>query len=283
MADIMVVDDDPLIVMLVKRKLSEAGHTVHVAEDGQKALVILASLHVHLVITDVLMPVLDGWAFIRQLRMRPECAFLPVIFLTALNSADDRIKGFHLGADDYLAKPFRPEELLLRVERTLRIGERIHHLVQNSVEQTVGFEGSLDQVGFSSLLVLLEMERKSGELLVSRNAEKGFIQLRAGKIVNAMLEDASANPETGRGAECIYHLLRWCAGRFHFIPREISAEDEIRQSTTALLMEGARRMDEKERPRGAKSNDQMREVAGQASLVPCLLWRAMNPPPNNRR
>src|SRR5260370_40230941 len=77
MANILVVDDDPLIIILVKRKLTDAGYTVHVAEDGQKALSVIASVHIDVVITDVVMPVLDGWAFIRELRMRPECAFLP--------------------------------------------------------------------------------------------------------------------------------------------------------------------------------------------------------------
>ena len=66
-----------------------------------------------------MMPHMDGWTLVKVLRSRPVFAFLPVIFLTALTSDDDRIRGFRLGADDYMAKPFRFEELDLRVERTL--------------------------------------------------------------------------------------------------------------------------------------------------------------------
>src|SRR4030095_14524001 len=73
-----------------------------------------------LLITDVMMPKMDGWTLVKALRARPEMAFLPVIFLTALGSDDDRIRGFRLGADDYMAKPFRFEELDLRGERTAR-------------------------------------------------------------------------------------------------------------------------------------------------------------------
>jgi DNA-binding response OmpR family regulator len=244
MAQILVVDDDPLIFKLIQRKLSDAGYVVHGAENGQKALEFLSTEHIDLVITDVMMPVLDGWAFIFQLRVRPEYAFLPVIFLTALDSADDRIQGFRLGADDYLAKPFKAEELLLRVERTLRNGERIHRQAQSSVVQPAGFEGTLDQVGFSSLLVLLEMERKTGELVLNRKEEKGKLQLREGRIMNAAVTGASVPPEASSGPECIYYLLHWCEGRFQFIPRQIAAEDSIRTTTTALLMEGARRVDE---------------------------------------
>ena len=67
-----------------------------------------------------MMPKMDGWSLVRQLRAHAELAMLPVIFLTALSSEDDRIRGFRLGADDYVTKPFRFEELDLRVAKTLR-------------------------------------------------------------------------------------------------------------------------------------------------------------------
>ena len=244
MAQILVVDDDPLIISLVERKLREAGYTVHTAENGQKALQLLPTSRVDLIITDVMMPVMDGWEFVRELRIRPECAFLPVIFLTALNSANDRVKGFRLGADDYLAKPFKAEELLSRVERTLRNGESIHRLAQSSMEQAEGFEGGLDQIGFSSLLVLLEMERKTGELVVSRGNEKGILQLRDGRILNARLEGATVPEDAKFGSECIYYLVRWGDGQFLFTPTPISTEDVIRSSTTALLKVGSHRISE---------------------------------------
>ena len=73
-----------------------------------------------LIITDVMMPKLDGWALVRALRSRAELALVPVIFLTALGGEEDRIRGFRLGADDYLPKPFRFEELELRVANALK-------------------------------------------------------------------------------------------------------------------------------------------------------------------
>src|SRR5207244_11337000 len=129
-------------------------------EDPEPALVTQPNL----LITDVMMPHMDGWALVKALRARPEMSTLPVIFLTALSSDDDRIRGFRLGADDYVTKPFRFEELDLRVAKTLR---RTQAMVNDAREQLLGgtgLKGDLSQVGLSSLLVLIEMEGKTGLL-----------------------------------------------------------------------------------------------------------------------
>jgi hypothetical protein len=166
---------------------------------------------------------------------------MPVIFLTALSSEDDRIRGFRLGADDYVTKPFRFEELDLRVAKTLR---RAAQSVQDTRDQLAGsgLRGDLSQVGLSSLLVLIEMERKTG-LLQLRAPEEGLsaqILVRDGKVVHARLDDA----EDPVDAECVYYLLTWGAGEFEFIACLVEGVDRVTVSTTHLLMEGARLMDE---------------------------------------
>ena len=131
---------------------------------------------------------------------------LPVIFLTALSSEDDRIRGFRLGADDYVTKPFRFEELDLRVAKTLR---RTAQTVQDTRDQLVGsgLRGDLSQVGLSSLLVLIEMERKTGLLqLRAPNGPSAQVLVREGKVVHARLDDPtslstpSASTTCSRGA-----------------------------------------------------------------------------------
>jgi hypothetical protein len=191
-----------------------------------------------------MMPKVDGWSLVRQLRAHTELAMMPVIFLTALSSEDDRIRGFRLGADDYVTKPFRFEELDLRVAKTLR---RTAQTVQDTRDQLSGsgLRGDLSQVGLSSLLVLIELERKTG--LLQLRATEGVsaqILVRDGKVVHARLDHA----EDPVDAECVYHLLTWGSGEFEFISCVVEGTDRVNVSTTHLLMEGARLMDEARQP-----------------------------------
>src|SRR5438105_2896895 len=98
-AQILIVDDDPWIVRMVTTVLEKRGHVIHSAADGEEGLQKAAKLHPDLVITDVMMPKMDGWTLVRTLRTRPELALTPVIFLTALGGDEERIRGFRQGAD----------------------------------------------------------------------------------------------------------------------------------------------------------------------------------------
>jgi DNA-binding response OmpR family regulator len=237
---VLVADDDAWILRMVATVLEKRGYSVETAVDGDDALARALARTPDLLITDVMMPKMDGWSLVRNLRARPELAMLPVIFLTALSSEDDRIRGFRLGADDYVTKPFRFEELDLRVAKTLR---RMQQTVQETREQLGGssLRGDLSQVGLSSLLVLIEMERKTGLLqLRAPNGPSGQILVREGKVVHARLDDA----EEPVDAECVYYLLTWGSGEFEFISCQVEGVDRVSVSTTHLLMEGARLIDE---------------------------------------
>src|SRR5690348_8379132 len=103
---ILVVDDDRDIVRLVEASLHSQGYEVMTAADGAAALELAVARKPDLVISDVMMPGMDGWELVKQLRSRPHFGLIPVILLTALGGEVDRIRGFRLGADDYLPKPF---------------------------------------------------------------------------------------------------------------------------------------------------------------------------------
>jgi CheY-like chemotaxis protein len=238
-----VADDDAWILRMVATVLEKRGYSVETAVDGEDALARALAQPPDLLITDVMMPKLDGWSLVRQLRAHPELAMLPVIFLTALSSEDDRIRGFRLGADDYVTKPFRFEELDLRVAKTLR---RTAQTAQETRDQLAssGLRGDLSQVGLSSLLVLIEMERKTGLLQLRGPAASGQILVREGKVVHARLDNA----EEPVDAECVYHLLTWSAGEFEFVSCVVEGDDRVNESTTHLLMEGARLIDEASDP-----------------------------------
>jgi len=118
---LLVVDDDDRIRQLLKEYLSRKGFRVSAASGGAAARGLLDSLDFDLAVFDVMMPGEDGFALTRWLRARKGAAGrTPVLMLTARGEPGDRIEGLKLGADDYLAKPFEPEELLLRIESILR-------------------------------------------------------------------------------------------------------------------------------------------------------------------
>ena len=118
---LLVVDDDNRIRSLLKEFLARAGFRVTAAPDAAAARKLMASLDYDLVVLDVMMPGEDGFSLAKWMRERPgEAGRTPVIILTARGRPDDRIEGLSLGADDYLAKPFEPRELLLRIEAILR-------------------------------------------------------------------------------------------------------------------------------------------------------------------
>jgi two-component system alkaline phosphatase synthesis response regulator PhoP len=113
---ILVVDDDAKIVRLVRTYLEHAGFNVIEAGDGQAALAAIALDRPALVVLDVMLPSVDGLAVLEAVRRTSR---VPVIMLSARAATDDRIEGLELGADDYLAKPFSPAELVVRVRRIL--------------------------------------------------------------------------------------------------------------------------------------------------------------------
>jgi DNA-binding response OmpR family regulator len=121
-ATILVADDDPDILELVAFRLEQAGHVTIRARDGEEALELARRQTPALCVLDVLMPKLNGFEVLRALREEDATKTVPVIMLTASVQDRDVARGFEVGADDYMRKPFNPRELLARVEALLRRG-----------------------------------------------------------------------------------------------------------------------------------------------------------------
>lgn len=296
---ILVADDDAWILRMVTTVLKKRGYEVDTAPDGEQAYERALSNPPDLLITDVMMPNVDGWTLVKRMREHPVLRDVPVIFLTALSSDDDRIHGFRLGADDYLPKPFRFEELDLRVARTLRRTQPIvmtppaqpapsaAPVAPIEDEESDGLEtalsGDLREIGLPMLLTMLEMEQKSGMLELTHEQEgTAELYLKRGRVVHATLdytpgsEDDKASEEDVdelswglEDAECVYYLLKWAEGRFEFKPGEVGMEDRVGQSTTQLLMEGARRLDElAENKRRLTEMDEIEDTGSARSVMP---------------
>lgn len=117
MAPIMIVDDDPYIRELVRVFMLKEGFDVIEASDGADALKQLETVQVDMVIMDIMMPNMDGWELCKELREYYE---IPLLMLTAKGETSQKVKGFELGTDDYLVKPFEPVELAMRVKALLK-------------------------------------------------------------------------------------------------------------------------------------------------------------------
>lgn len=114
---ILIVEDDKNIMSIIEKYLINEGYTVFTAKDGLQGLTVFNEETVDLVILDVMMPKLDGFQVLKEMR---SVSNIPVLMLTAKKSVDDRIKGFDCGADDYVLKPFSPREVIKRVEAIIK-------------------------------------------------------------------------------------------------------------------------------------------------------------------
>lgn len=117
MANILIVEDEKNMQEIIAEYMRRGGHTCFTAEDGMDALLLLKNTPVDLMILDLMMPHLDGFSVCKIAR---EISALPIIMLTAKDSENDKLKGYDLGADDYMTKPFSPKVLLAKVNALLR-------------------------------------------------------------------------------------------------------------------------------------------------------------------
>ncbi len=116
---ILVVEDDINIEQLVTFKLKNSGFQVHIAHNGVEALEFLKKNSVDLVVTDIMMPIMGGKELVMELKKNPETKTIPVIMLTSRTLEKEIIEGFSLGVEDYIKKPFSPQELIVRIKTVL--------------------------------------------------------------------------------------------------------------------------------------------------------------------
>ncbi|HRD78009.1 MAG TPA: response regulator transcription factor [Hyphomicrobiaceae bacterium] len=137
-AHILIVDDDAQIRQLAAKLIREHGHRVSLARDGREMWQALETATIDLVILDVMLPGGNGLDLCRELRARTA---LPIIMVTALGSDTDRIVGLEIGADDYLAKPFNPRELIARINAVLRRAQASAGTTSERGRDRLGFDG----------------------------------------------------------------------------------------------------------------------------------------------
>jgi len=167
---ILVIEDECKTAKFLKKGLSEAGFVVDVAGDGPEGLYLAQEVDFELVILDVMLPGLDGWQVLTRLRQSGRRA--PVLFLTARDAVHERVRGFELGGDDYMVKPFAFSELLARVRSLLRRGPpRLQETIRKAdleidlLRQRVTRAGQRLDLTSKEFLLLSLLVRRAGEVL----------------------------------------------------------------------------------------------------------------------
>ncbi|MBD2100500.1 response regulator transcription factor [Leptolyngbya sp. FACHB-261] len=122
---LLLIDDDPNLILLVKDYLEFRGYEVITAGNGREALEVLERNLPDMIICDIMMPEMDGYAFVQKVRGDSRTNWIPVLFLSAKGQSADRVKGLNTGADVYMVKPFEPEELVAQVESSLKAASRL--------------------------------------------------------------------------------------------------------------------------------------------------------------
>jgi two-component system OmpR family response regulator len=277
-ARVLVVDNDPWIPRMAATILGQAGYLVNVAADAQGAIASAVKAPPRVILSAVTLPALDGRTWWERMRAIVDGRVIPFVFLTAPGVVPSDIRGFLSEIDDCLAKPFRVEELerkvrdaLLRVPHpsvvpaaSTESGEPPRPPMVTPVSTRasqwhrplLALRGVLGEIGLGSLLVMLEMERKSGILIIETDTATARFFLRKGHIMRAELDGA---PPVS-GATAVYSALGWKEGQFEFLIGDVGGVDEIQTSTTFLLIEAARRADElKEQAReSAKQSESLK-------------------------
>lgn len=133
MINILIVEDEKPISDLIKLSLKGAGYSCHCVYDGEAAADLLEEQNFDLILLDIMIPYIDGFELMEYIKPLD----IPVIFITAMNSVDDKVKGLKMGAEDYIVKPFEVAELLARVEVVLRRFHKTAEIIQVGESLTV--------------------------------------------------------------------------------------------------------------------------------------------------
>ncbi|RME02897.1 MAG: response regulator [Planctomycetota bacterium] len=236
---ILIVDDSSVMRKMLRSELQKHQYEVIEADNGSSALKKVKEEKPNLIISDINMPIMDGWDFCWSLRKDPQLNEIPFIFLSANNEVSDRVKGIQLGADDYVIKPFSPQELVARVQGLLSRYQK----ESSSPKEDKSLTGKLTKMDLSNLLQFLNMNGMTGILKIEYRGQEGEIFIRTGDIINARVNTIVASPAPHKA---LYRILSWKEdGCFVFQEEEnLEVEEAFQENSLKLMMDGLKQLDE---------------------------------------
>lgn len=202
---ILVVDDELGTRLAISEYLEMSGYSVLTATDGREALTMVEAHHPHLMVTDIIMPRMNGYELVQGVRQHPAFRLLPVIFLTARNETAERIQGYQSGGDLYLPKPFELPELGAAIRNLLERSQIIHEYHLSSAENL-----RLDDAENPNLPLLTQREREVLVLVTHglSNAEIGTHLHLSPRTVEKYVSSLFRKTETSNRAELVGFAMK---------------------------------------------------------------------------
>jgi CheY-like chemotaxis protein len=231
---VLIVDDDPFLVIFLKLHFSEIGIEIEDAGNGIEALEKTDNFKPDVVLSEITLPRMNGYELHYQLRNNPESKYIPFIFLTRKDDIPDQLKGFKMGVDDYVCKPFEINDLVMRIQRAVERAEKIR-IFRTKAE----FSGNLSQILWTDIFQLIELNYKTGELLfLSPEGDHiGKALFSNGRLINAKVGHFE-------GEEAFYMLMMTRKGFFEFYSKTDDTTPAINSSNASLLLQGSRMIED---------------------------------------
>jgi DNA-binding response OmpR family regulator len=241
--NLLLVDDSVGVRIELGDALRDRGLRVRVAENGLVAIAAALKRPPDIILSDVEMPVMDGWTFLRMTRARQRLAHIPFVFFTRLTDDLSRLQAYRMGVEDFLPKDTGADEVLARLQGVLaRHKTRPSAAVPSATGGGgQGLRGDLEHVKLGSLMSFLESEKRSGRLLLDNGHDQAVLE-----IVNGALAGVENLGNYSHAHDRVFELLDWPTGSFEFAAGDeasVQASGEL-TPMTYLLMEHARRADE---------------------------------------
>lgn len=234
-AKILIVDDNPSVLKLLNINLSKAGYEIVEAENGEQAFDVANKTLPDLIISDIMMPQMDGLELCWMIRENSKVPLVPFIFLTSFDDQETEIKGFRAGADKYLNKPIERKDLLEKVAELLNRNKKVNAVQEEEMDKK-GFAGDLVDLSIVELVQMLNLNKKSGTLHIE-DSSGGKIYLKDGHLYAAECGNL-------KGEEAVYELVKIQEGKFNFEIVDVDIDRNVQASTMNVIMEACRIMDE---------------------------------------
>jgi two-component system OmpR family response regulator len=249
---VLIIEQEEWEAALLTRFLSEADYEVHVAGEARSGFDKVRELQPDCILCSVSLPDIDGFWVARRVRTEPSrVATTPFLFLTEADDTESRLQGLNVGADLYLTKPFRNDEVVAQVGALIDMANRLRRQRDSFSSEGpasslagAAFSGDIAQMSVATVLTLLELERRSGRLKVrGEGGHVALLELTEGKFASGTLDDKPW-PST----DLLRETLRWKKGSFSFRGSQGNVSDSgDQQKIAGLLLEAMRLEDESRR------------------------------------
>lgn len=240
----LVIDADEWTSGMLARELRQKGYEVDVCNDARGGFQKACQTVPDCVVSSVDLPDIDGMWVARRIRTEGGAvARVPFVFVSDAPEKETRIQGLNVGADVFVARPLSSEEIVAQVDAIIAMARRYKNEGgdEPSVPSlTVAFRGDLSTFPLASILMMLELERRTGTLeVVSGSGTKAVLNLTSGLFASTDVDDVSTAP-----IDALRQVLSWRTGKFSFRPRDQRSLPPPRGSVGALVLEAMRLDDE---------------------------------------